>query len=387
MPTTPEQLEEEPAHIQRARASLLRPNLQFTMRTMFIATAVVALLSLGIRLSTGRVALELIPLLAAVCSVGMPIAFLYWGTRFEAIAVGGLAPICGVTFLALVSLWLREGIDQANGAGAVNWERVRLSEFLWPYLLWSIAFTVIAGLGMATTAVYALVNAWRRRLRKRITALANSDRGIVNRARLSLLRHKRQHTIPISIGIGLLFLANLSSLVNPNSVWAADQACWFCAILTTFYCLLALRQQTGIDRLLYAGTAVTICLALATTFPIWSRGGRTAGAMVGYVQLINLDWYETVPLPAIAWTYAGWLAWFLGYTGLGVALTYFVGRLPRRRRLQLRTLPVELPPTKSVGLQPAHRQTSDDQPGGVVVSGERGGEQAAQQKDAASAGS
>src|SRR4051812_17952860 len=92
--------DEEPAHLLRAREAMLHPKTQYSLRAVFLATLVVALLSLAVRQSSGRAVLDFLPMFSAALTMGALVALLARWTRVEGLAIGGFAAVGALGLLA-----------------------------------------------------------------------------------------------------------------------------------------------------------------------------------------------------------------------------------------------------------------------------------------------
>lgn len=339
----PKQEEQEPDHIRRARASLLRPEWQFSMRSLLIGTTAFAFLMLGFRLSPGWAVLDFVPMFGALLMVGALIGLLYWWTRMEEFLIGSATPVIGIGFLACFALWMREGLQEGQGVPKVNWEQVQASEFLWPYLAWLIVFGIVAGLGMAVGGIVVVARRWTKRTTGPVVTGLDVDD-----IRFARMRQTLRHA-PRAFAIRLLYVLVPWSVFciwlvsgSPNYE-QIDFACWLAAIGTTLMLLVVLRQLTGDDWPAVSGGVLMLAFALATTFPIWRYQGGLPQAMVGYAILAQFDDVPPTMAQALVFTYVGWLLRCVGYASLGAAVAALLRRLPRRKRLALTPLPVEVP--------------------------------------------
>jgi hypothetical protein len=337
--------DEDPAHLLRAREAMLHPKTQYSLRAVFFATLVVALLSLAVRQSSGRAVLDFLPMFSAALTMSALVALLARWTRAEGLAIGGFAAVGALGLLATFPMWMQQGIDESMGAQSVNWERMRFTkDILLPYATWLLVFAVVGGLGMATGWVAALLQRWQRPRPIRVPPGSPENLRFL-RARQSVDKPRGRFTVKLLFGLMIVVGMSGWLLANTFSPHAIDLACWLVAIATVLFLLIILRQLSGSDGVAVGGAVFVLGFAVLTMLPIWRYQGSTQYQwMVGYAQLI--DYRETSPsmLQVVLFTYLGWLMRFAGYAVFGAITALIAARLPRRRRLELTPLPIEVPP-------------------------------------------
>lgn len=337
---------DEPDHVRRAREALLRPRLQFSLRMVFAATIVVATLSLGLRMASGGAVLSFLPLSGALIVVIAGLAIVNYWLRAEGVIIGGLATVCSVGFLAMIPLWLQEGIDQRMGRGRVSWELVTAGEIGRPFLIWLIVFLILAAIGMAAGAVIVAIH--RAQRRRQIAAAPfptdaeHKERRFLRARQEALLPRWRATTY---INVALMALAALCALLlmGEYSAEKTSLACWLAAIGTAVFLLVFCGQLVRSPGIVVGGALMVLCFAVMSMLPLWRHGPGPPEPMLSYALRTR---YEDPPpehLKILVFTFGEWLIHFVGFAIIGALGGWRFDQRKGRRKARLQPITVDFP--------------------------------------------
>jgi hypothetical protein len=338
-------IEAEPAYLRRSRKSTRHPKSQYSLRSVFSATFVVALLSLAVREASGRAVLDFVPMFGALLTIGALVALLASLMRANGVAIGGLAAVTTLGALAAFPIWMHQGVDEALREETVNWDRVRLgSDVLLPFTGWLLGFAAVGCLG---GAIGCAVKPMQRQGRRRDfhDGFGSVDSLSFPRIRKVVKQPRAWSAERLCIGLTILACGCgvLLGREDADSFQVIDVACWLAAMAAVGFFLVLLRQITGSDPAPVGGGVVVSSFALVTTIPIWGCHYFSDQSTAGDAQ--RVAYYACPPplLEFVVFTFLDWLIAFSVCAVIGIVTALIAARMPRRRRLELTPLPIEVP--------------------------------------------